>query len=142
MFSWQKNETLSASGKRTVLIIGGSGIDNKDILDAAIKGIPKDIEIVQQVADTIITSPNDIHGFSDDSSLATAQRAYKVKGTAKVYSVEFYGSASEKYTIIEKQVAGNLASARIAEKLPAGIAMDDVKFSSSVQEQDEYAPTS
>jgi len=111
----------------------------KKEIDAAIKGIPKDIEIVQQVADTIITSPNDIHGFSDDSSLATAQRAYKVKGTAKVYSVEFYGSASEKYTIIEKQVAGNLASARIAEKLPAGIAMDDVKFSSSVQEQDEYA---
>ncbi len=110
----------------------------KKEIDLAIKDIPKEINIAKEVTDTIITSPNDIQGFEDDSSLATAQRAYKVKGTAKVYNVKYYSGNSESYTIIEKQITGNLASASLAEKLPAGISSDEVAFSTSVQEQDDY----
>ncbi len=114
----------------------------KKEIDLTIRQLPRKIQSVAQIADTIPTSPQDIQGFENDATLAIVQKAYKVKGTATVYEVEFYSGQSSKHTIVEKQVAGNLAGARIAEKIPSHIiSMEKVTFSTSIppQTQGEYA---
>lgn len=103
-----------------------SGEDLSEInfdLNSLLSEIPRNIAEKRSISDIITVSPDDLLGFDSPESLYKVQKAYTVDGTATVLTVSYYSGLTESYTLFEKKIRGNIASAKIIE-----LFMDDVPF--------------
>ncbi|MEK6903973.1 MAG: hypothetical protein AABW87_00080, partial [Nanoarchaeota archaeon] len=103
--------------------------------DEVLNTIPRSISEVNVISDIATVNLNDLAGFERADVLYRVQKAYAVKGIATVYQISYYSGAREYYTLVEKSISGNIASARIAEMVmeDAPFTVDDLQFNFNVQ---------